>query len=371
MQAIRKMIPVLAAVIIAAMIYGCAAQPEESAQAPSAAQDTAPATEAALAPADDGYLLRYYENSGLGFGIHIIDGWEAAEQEGSVTFTPPENVYGGGVQMLSVAFFDDGPLELAILDIDTIVERMMNDAGGSGAVVKQAGSVRLSHVDAYAVEFETEEPDGGKLTTNLYMVDSGDGGRYHIYYTRDADTDGGFINAAEDTLESFTLLNGQEQPVQAQQEPATDRDKIDFMMLAGESTPDDIAAMYGEPPEQDSGEIGGREYLYYIYSNMLVSFTPDSGGEYRVDGVDIYQPESPVTVGGVVVSYTYGQADAALKKNGYEFDPELEDMYGALYYTGGENGREKAVLLYLEDGKVTEAEGWYGPSAEFILSLAG
>ncbi len=331
-----------------------------SAQATGATQASAPT---------DGYLLRYYANDNLGFALHIVDGWTVTEGDDRVVFAPPEGYFGGGSPRLYIRLVDDGPMATAIMDIDGIVEKLMNEEGGSEAVIRQAGNVRLAHVDAYGVEFGTALPEGDVQTTNLYIVDGGNDDRYHIYYTRTEETNGEFVNAVEEVLGNFTIA-AQAEDAPVEEETGDGRNKIEFTRLVGESTPDDIIAMYGNPSEEAAGEIGGVEYLHYIYNGFLVSFAKDSAGQDVVDGVSVYSAASPVAVGGVLAMQTYDEADAALRKNGYKFDPELEDMFGALYYTGGEGGQTKAVLLYVEDGKVAEAEGWYGATADFVLSLA-
>ena len=150
--------------------------------------------------------------------------------------------------------------------------------------------------------------------------------------------------------------------------PATN-DYIDYLELIGFS-PDYILNMYGEPDEREEDIAEGERYLEYQYRNATISFALDDNGDWAVDGVLAYRPSCPIRMGDAYVSMEAQYARQALEKNGYCL--EMTDSEGCSFFTNEfVTGGFCLVMVWEEDGLVSEISGWQGKTAEQLFATGG
>jgi len=144
---------------------------------------------------------------------------------------------------------------------------------------------------------------------------------------------------------------------------------VDYLEIIGLS-PDGIKGMYGEPDEVEDNVAEGERYLEYRYRNASVSFALNDKGNWAVDGALAYRPDSPIRMGDVYVSMNAYYARQALEKNGYYL--EMVDSEGCAFYTNEFiEGGFCLVMMWKEDGLVSEISGWQGRTAEKIFATGG
>jgi len=157
------------------------------------------------------------------------------------------------------------------------------------------------------------------------------------------------------------------EPVQSG--PPATNDYIDYLELIGFS-PDYIVDMYGEPDEREEDIAEGERYLEYQYRNATISFALDDNGDWAVDGVLAYRPSCPIRMGDAYVSMEAQYARQALEKNGYYL--EMTDSEGCSFFTNEfAAGGFCLVMVWEEDGLVSEISGWQGKTAEQLFATGG
>ena len=146
-------------------------------------------------------------------------------------------------------------------------------------------------------------------------------------------------------------------------------DYIDYLEHIG-LTPENIENMYGEPDEREDDIAEGEPYLEFRYRNATISFAVDDKGDWAVDGVIAHRPSSPIRMGDAYVSMEAQYARQALEKNGYIL--EMTDSEGCLFFTNEfVIDGFCLVMVWEEDGLVSEISGWQGKTAELLFATGG
>ena len=146
-------------------------------------------------------------------------------------------------------------------------------------------------------------------------------------------------------------------------------DYIDYLELIG-LPPDYIESIYGEPDEREENIAEGEHYLEFRYRNATISFAMDDNGGWAVDGVLAHRPASPIRMGDAYVSMEAKYARQALEKNGYYL--EMTDSEGCSFFTNEfAAGGFCLVMVWEEDGLVSEISGWQGKTAEQLFAAGG
>ena len=146
-------------------------------------------------------------------------------------------------------------------------------------------------------------------------------------------------------------------------------DYIDYLELIGLS-PEHIENMYGEPDEEVAHITEDGPYLAYHYRNAIISFALDDNDDWAVEGVSAYRPSCPIRMGDVYISMEVQYARQALEKNGYCL--EMTDSEGCSFFTNEfAEGGFCLVMVWEEDGLVSEISGWQGKTAEQLFATGG
>ncbi len=348
--------------------------------------------------------MMYYDNSVLGFDMYVPDTWDINdtgydEYGGTVEFIPAAGSFGEADSFLSVTYLISNSLEDVKEKLNGIMLSISRTQSGSEEInVVREGDITLDYVDCYYVQFGATTPSGSVRTTDLYLVDGGNDSCYFLYYTRDNAMEyfDGFESIADEMVMSFDIIGSSlNQPVDpvppeptAEPEPTIEpepeptmpeqtADPIpepdpeppiaydDFFLLAGVSSPEDIASYYGETGDiQEDTEEGA---LTYNYTNMSVVFMEDYYGDYVVNGVWLGDESAPVEVGGVHVGMPVDEALAELELHGFTQNMDIWEGEAYYYYEYYDEYEEMTfVQLVTDGGAITEVSAIWGTQAPEI-----